>query len=44
MGILSIDLDKKNLDVDNSFYEDDSETFIHVRLLTWKKTKHSKKT
>ena len=35
LGILNIDLEKENLDVDNSFYEDDSETFIHVRLLTW---------
>ena len=32
MGILSEDLDKINLNEVN-FHEDDSETFIHIRLL-----------
>ena len=31
MGILGVDLDKINLDDD--FYEDDSDTIIHLRLL-----------
>ena len=35
MGILSVDLDKINLDDDNNFYEDNAETIIHVRLLAW---------
>ena len=35
MGILGIDLDKINLDDDNSFDKDDPETIIHVRLLAW---------
>ena len=30
--ILSVDLDKINLDGDNSFYRDDPETIIHVRF------------
>ena len=34
-GILSIDLDKINLDDDKNFYKDDPETITHVRLLTW---------
>ena len=37
MGILSIDLNNINLD-DSNYNEDDPETVIHVRLLTW----HSK--
>ena len=36
MGILGIDLDKANLDDDNKFYEDDSETIIYIRLLAWR--------
>ena len=35
MGILSIDLDKINLDDDNNFDEDDPDTIIHARLLAW---------
>ena len=35
MGILSVDLDKINLDDDNNFYEDNPETIIHVKLLAW---------
>ena len=35
MGILGEDLDKINLDDDNSFDKDDPETIIHVRLLAW---------
>ena len=38
MGILGVDLDKINLDDDNSFYEDDPGTIIHVRLLAWHNT------
>ena len=34
MDILSIDLDKINLD-DADFYEDDLETIVHVSLLVW---------
>ena len=34
MNILAVDLDKINLDDDNNFDEDDSETII-VRLLAW---------
>ena len=33
MGFLGVDLDKINLDVDNSFYEDDPDTIIPVRPL-----------
>ena len=35
MGILSVYLDKTNLNDDDNFYEDDPETTINVRLLTW---------
>ena len=35
MGILGVDLDKINLDNDNNFDENDSETIIHVSLLAW---------
>ena len=35
MGILGVDLDKINLDDDNNFYEDDTDTIINVRLLAW---------
>ena len=34
MDIFSVDLDKINLD-DVDFYEDDTETIIHVRRLAW---------
>ena len=34
MGILGVDLDKMNLDDDN-FYEDCSDTIIHIRILAW---------
>ena len=34
MGTLSVDLDKINLDNGN-FDEDDPETLLHVRLVTW---------
>ena len=34
MRILSVDLNNINLDEAN-FYEDDPETIIHVRLMTW---------
>ena len=36
MDILAVHLDKINLDYDNSFYEDDPDTVIHVRLLAWR--------
>ena len=35
MGILSVDLDKTNLNENNKFYEDDPEAIIHARLLAW---------
>ena len=45
--ILATDLEKINLDNDNDFNEDDSDTIIHVKLLTWhsrfKKSKALKK-
>ena len=31
-----VDLDKINLDDDNNFDEDDPDTNIHVRLLSWR--------
>ena len=34
-NILAVDLDRINRDNDNEFYEDDSDTIIHIRLLTW---------
>ena len=47
MGILGVDLDQMNLDDDNNFYEDDSDTIIHIRLLAWhnkfKNAEHLKK-
>ena len=33
--ILTVDLDKINLDNDNNFDEDDPDTIIYVRLLAW---------
>ena len=33
--ILTVDLDKSNLDTDNNFDEDDLDTIIHARLLAW---------
>ena len=36
MGIRGVYLDKINLDVDESFYKNDPETIIHVRLLAWR--------
>ena len=36
VGVLVIDLDKINLDDDNNFDEDDSETIIHVRIFVWR--------
>ena len=36
--ILVVDLDKFNLDEDNNFDVDDSDTVIHVKFLAW----HSK--
>ena len=35
MGILSVYLDKANLNDHDNFYEDNPETTINVRLLTW---------
>ena len=35
MDILGVDFDKINLDEDNNFYEDDSDTIIYVIFLTW---------
>ena len=35
IGILGVDLDKINLDEYNNFNEDDLETVIYVRPLTW---------
>ena len=35
LGILGVDLDKIKLADDNNFDEDNPETIIHVRLLTW---------
>ena len=35
MGMLCVDLDKINLH-DINFDEDDPETIIHVRLMTWR--------
>ena len=39
MGTLSVDLDKINLvNLDNgNFEEDDPETLLHIRLVTWHK-------
>ena len=34
--IVAVDIDKINLDNDNNFYDDDSDTIIHVRLLVWR--------
>ena len=34
MGIISVDLNKINLD-DVNFDEDDTETIIHVRIMAW---------
>ena len=31
-----VDLEKINLDNDNNFDEDDTDTIIHVRLLVWR--------
>ena len=36
MGIRGVYLDKINLDVDKSFYKNDPETIIYVRLLAWR--------
>ena len=33
--IFAVDLDEINIDNDNNFDEDDADTIIHVRLLTW---------
>ena len=44
MGILGVDLDKTNLDDDNNFYEDYSETVFHVRLLACYNKFESRKT
>ena len=44
MGILGVDLDKTNLDDDNNFYEDYSETVFHVRLLACHNKFESRKT
>ena len=33
--IVAVDLDKTNLDNDNNFDEDDSNTITQVRLLAW---------
>ena len=45
MGVLNIDLN--NINLDNKFQEDDSDTIIHIRLLAWliksKKRKANKK-
>ena len=35
MGYPDVDLDKINLNNDKTFYEDDPETIIHIRLLPW---------
>ena len=35
LGIISVDLDKTNLNENNKFYEDDPEAIIHARLLAW---------
>ena len=35
LHIVTVDLDKVNLDNDNNFEENDSDTNIHVGLLTW---------
>ena len=35
MDILGVDFDKINLDEDNNFYEDDSDTIIYVIFLAW---------
>ena len=34
--ILAPDLDKTNLDNDNNFYEDDPDTIIYVRIMSWR--------
>ena len=33
--ILALNLDKINLDNDNSLYQDDPDIIIHARLLVW---------
>ena len=35
MDILTVDIDKINLDEDNNFDEDDPDTNVHVKLLAW---------
>ena len=35
-NILTVDLDKNNLENDDNFYEDDPDTIIYVRLLAWR--------
>ena len=35
MSMLSVDLDKINLDDDNIFCEEDPETIVYIRLLAW---------
>ena len=35
IGILGVDLNKINFDDDNNFFEDDTDTITHVRLLAW---------
>ena len=35
VGIVHVDLGNINLNYDNNFDEDDPETIIHVRHLTW---------
>ena len=35
-NILAVDLHRINRDNDNELYEDDSDTIIHIRLLTWR--------
>ena len=36
MSILGVDHDKVNLDDDNNFDEDDTDTIIYVKLLAWR--------
>ena len=42
MDIFSVDLDKINLD-DANFDKDDPETFIHIRLMAWRKRHNQRK-
>ena len=43
-NVFAADLDKINLDNDNKFDEDDSDTIIHAKLLAWRNIFEKRKT